>query len=64
MFGLINKPSAYSTQNEQKSKARFLKECNSSKVGNRLLKPDLDPVKPGLSPVSYTHLTLPTIYSV
>ena len=49
MFGLINKPSAYSTQNEQKSKARFLKECNNSKVGNRLLKPGADLVKPGLS---------------
>ena len=49
MFGLVNKPSAYSTQNEQKSKERFLKECNNSKVGNRLLKPDLGVVKPGLS---------------
>jgi len=36
VFGLVNKPSAYSTQNEQKSKERFLKECNNNGVSNRL----------------------------
>ena len=49
MFGLINKPNAYSTQNEQKSKGRFLKEFNNSNVGNRLPKPDFVVNKPGLS---------------
>ena len=49
MFGLINKPSAYSTQNEQKSKARFLKECNNNGVSNRLLKPGFVVSKPSLS---------------
>ena len=49
MFGLINKLSAYSTQNEQKSKGRFLKEFNNSNVGNRLPKPDLIIIRSGLS---------------
>ena len=50
MFGLVNKPSAYSTQNEQKSKARFLKGCNNSMVGNRLLKPKINFITHNISP--------------
>lgn len=48
MFGLINKPSAYSTQKEQKSKVWFLKECNNIGVSNRLPKLGLVVSKPGL----------------
>ena len=49
MFGLINKPSAYSTQKEQKSKGRFLQECSNSNASNRLPESGLIEIRPGLS---------------
>ena len=68
-YRIIGVPAAGSTTNTTSTNTTIC-ELDSGTVeikekdNNQILLRDIETIQPGCNPVSYTHLTLPTIYSV